>query len=441
VGKIQFKRLIYVAVMMAAIWLGGPRPMQAAPTYGFAYAEPDLADPSLLAIYAIDPAAPKEAAFLFNLARPGETPLQRAFASPNGAHIALAYGPNKDSLDALQVIEASTGKILLQLAHSGTEEPFSVADILWAPDGARLAYVLQGVWQIFSPADDVRRKVSTNPFTPGQAIFTPDGQGLTGATWLCATEDPNCQVMLATMDLATGTLTTVADLGRVEAGTYQPSFLCGLAWAPDGSSLAFVSRCDGATVPEVYVATGGQWAPITGWAAMVKTAQGAASLKQLSVAVTTAWREAGILLYGIALTASDEAKPLLSVNGLWAYVGRSAASQQLDPAAALELSVSPDGSQFAYRAKQADVAGNPLSVTARLAQADTGLTEVETPAACDWLKWSPDGAWLAYRGLSQYCFEQPFITFVQAETGQTAQHQTATTDIKQVVWLGWVQRG
>jgi dipeptidyl aminopeptidase/acylaminoacyl peptidase len=106
-----------------------------------------------------------------------------------------------------------------------------------------------------------------------------------------------------------------------------------------------------------------------------------------------------------------------------------------------EWAAAPQPDRFAYRLREVTPDGSPLAESVQVADFRNGQLHVAAtgPAGCDWLLWSPDGEWVAYRDLGQYCWDQTQISLLNARDGRLERHSLLQTSVERVSWVGWLR--
>jgi hypothetical protein len=144
------------------------------------------------------------------------------------------------------------------------------------------------------------------------------------------------------------------------------------------------------------------------------------------------------------ITEADGLPRIIRTNGITAHRLSDAepggSLLTLSPNVAQEWALSPTDGRLALRVRELTPDGNPIGASVQIATLDGETLQVQArgPAGCDNLAWSPDGAWLAYRDLAQYCWDQPQITLIDSASGAAAPHQLMQTSTERVLWVGWL---
>jgi Tol biopolymer transport system component len=151
--------------------------------------------------------------------------------SPDGRTIAM------DLLGVLWLVPVGGGR-----ATRLTGDLFDIAQPVWRPDGALLAFQSYrdgnyDIWTVRPDGSDLRRS-TTGPFDHREPRFSPDGRRIV------LSSDVTGSYGIHLLDPSTATLTQLTDTADEE---YEP------AWSPDGSKVAFVvanTRVDVVTVAD-----------------------------------------------------------------------------------------------------------------------------------------------------------------------------------------------
>jgi hypothetical protein len=411
--KIAFACCWLIIAMLVA-W---PRPAHSqSEPYRFGYA---LQQGSSASVFAITPAS-LEASLIYELALPKGALLRKGLAHPNGTYFVLAYGIGPDpiggNINGFMVVRASNGEILAQSAYGSG---FVYSGFAWAAASPLLSYQLNNEAVVLA-IDLDENPVKRLPATGSPFAISPDGSRL--------------------IALQAGQITAWGERLTARQQPSPASQIGPFSWSPDSRYVAFFAA-EANQFAEAVVYDLEQDLLIS--LAAPTTAQ--ANPRGRVVAQTLlAWRDANTLLVGHAgqlYPQSAQPGPPSIRTGLVQYDFLSGQWQDLTPLPLAELALQPNGGQIAYRLHGLDSAGRPVSEAVQLANfSDNGLgTVADYAAGCDLLSWAGDGSWLAYRQLSQYCWEQPIITFVEASSTTASNFVLAVNDIKAVRWLGWLR--
>lgn len=154
--------------------------------------------------------------------------------SPDGTQIAIGGRGG-----ALYSVDARSGERSLLARLPG--EDFDLMDeILWSPDGARIAVVDEiegGGWRLHvmnADGSNVRTLIDDrNDIGPAGVAWSPDGTRLAYADW--SEPDLQVRIFVAAMDVS-----APVEIGTPAAFCHY-TYECGLTWSPDGSQVAIES--------------------------------------------------------------------------------------------------------------------------------------------------------------------------------------------------------
>ncbi|MBE7513653.1 MAG: PD40 domain-containing protein [Anaerolineales bacterium] len=405
--------------------------------YEFAYID---GSGSRLTFYTINPItgvpAPR-----FLLDAPNGYPLVRAFLSPTGRYAVLGFG-SAPQIFGLALLDIKTA------TYTVIANPTPLADyaeVAWSPDGMNFTYLNRKPNLYRALYNAVNLKATPLPTMNSlvEGRFSPDGRRLAGIT-ARTRGDGQVEYSLTIFTLATGRQDYTAPVTVLSPFQVDP--ICGLAWSPDGTALAFATPCDDSAPSEVFV---------VGPGGLSQVSKNGAALIVGDIPVRTVtrntlnWFERGTLFVGSYLegvyNADPAPKPPRVASRTAAHEIISGRSIPLiattNPVAVLEWAQNPTTGVVAFRARESSTEGAVIREWVGVGTYDQGKGILPTgnyAPGCDFLRWSPDGGWLAYRELSQYCWEQRSLTIIEANSGAASQVQIVAGDMQYVVLVGWV---
>lgn len=431
------KLIVGLVVILCALQVGLlPTAGQARQVYRFAYVEVSA---GIVSLFSIDPHNPADAIPLYQIKMPPGYSFQEAQVSPVGRHLMIVYH-RESGETAVYILDLGGEKYTLLF-----ESFVPLMEFRWSPDANYLTFRQQGGshtryraipgWH----AVDALPQPLPNLF---DAHFAPDSVRLAGV--MSRPAEKGIEYSVAVFDNHSGQIVNSPPV--VSFSPFQTDPICALTWSPDGTWIAFNAPCDDSQPTELYLMD-------THYGNLNRLSQNRADLSVVTDPLrfvtrqALGWENPSRLLVGQWLSAEPRPAPnplpALVIHRTHAY---DLTLNRIDPLPlsdhiALEWSKQPSGDLIAYRLRETTPEGSPLGEAVVLSRwSQMGVDEVgRFPAGCDWLQWSPDGQWLAYRELSQYCWEQPFLTLINAQTLEAVQHQVGVIDMKTVFWVGWLR--
>ena len=416
-----------------------------------------------LTLYAIDPRHPADAVPVYGLALPpGSQPPFSGAASPDGRWVALTFQRRGVPRADLIVFEAASGRIA-RWAPFGIVERRNILEgpppIAWSPDSRYLAYTSFVPWVFLGYRSDVflidmEAPVTAPPInlSADQARqahigWSADSSRLAVARWDCSAS--RCRLGLDVYEAESAARIDALEIDTRVPGERWMDYVCQIAWSPDGAHISYVTHCERPPrgIREAYVieTATGRLTQLTDSAPRMMRGD---RVIAFSAEHVPQWIADDTLLIGSAvngfITEADGFPRIIRTNGITAYRLSDGALAgpplTLSPNVAQEWALSPADARLALRVRELTPDGNPIGASVQIATLDGETLEVQArgPAGCDNLAWSPDGAWLAYRDLAQYCWDQPQITLMDAISGAAAPHQLLQTSTERVLWLGWL---
>jgi Tol biopolymer transport system component len=164
--------------------------------------------------------------------------------SPDGSKFAFIAYANGDNQIAVLDTRSADVERRISLGEVG-----AVSSLAWSPDGNTLLIAGQeggkgDLWLLDLKSEQMTR-LTDDRFADFQPTFSPDGRSIAWSTDRASTDFDIMKwgrLQLATMDLATKTIRTLATFPRGRAINPQ--------YAPDGQNIFFIADQDG--IPDIY---------------------------------------------------------------------------------------------------------------------------------------------------------------------------------------------
>lgn len=425
--------------------------------YRLTYLAPDAR--GVLVLYAINPDAPRSAEPVYAIAQPpGSGAPFASAASPDGRWAYAIFQRQRTPYADLIVVEAATGRIARWVALGIVARANILAappHVRWSPDSRWLAYTSytpnwfmgynSDVYALDMAAPDTAPPLRLSMDNARQAQFgwSADSAQLAVTAWDCSATD--CTLSMDLYRLPAGERTAHRPLAHRLVGIQWMDSICQVQWSPDGQYVSYVEHCE--RPPQSFREIGvldvqsGQARRLT--ASNVKLLQGERLVASF-VEHTIAWADAHVLLAGTALNHfaedPDVGPRIVSLNQTAAYTLPGDTATALNTNVVQEWAAAPEPDRFAFRLREVTPDGSPLAESVQIADFRDGQLQVAAtgPAGCDWLLWSPDGEWVAYRDLGQYCWDQAQISLLNARDGRLERHSLLQTSVERVSWVGWL---
>lgn len=451
-----------IAMTLAAVCLLGAAPVTAqdgaADGYRLAYLAPDAR--GVLVLYAIHPDAPQSAQPVYALAQPpGSGAPYASAASPDGRWAYAVFQRRGVPYADLIVFEAATGRIARWAALGAVPRANILAappHVRWSPDSRWLAYTSytpnwfmgysSDVYALDMAAPDTTLPLRLSEDNARQAQFgwSADSRQLAVTVWDCSATD--CTLKLDVYALPGGERVSSQPLAHRLVGAHWMDSICQVTWSPDGQYVGYVEHCErppqGAREVGVLDVQRGDVLHVTASGASLLEGE---RLVSWYVEHNITWADAHLLLAATALNHyaedPDFGPRIVSLNQTAAVELPSKVQTVLSPNVVQEWAAAPQPDRFAYRLREVTPDGSPLAESVEIADFHDGQLQVAAsgPAGCDWLLWSPDAEWLAYRDLGQYCWDQNQISLLNARDGRLERHTLLQTSAERVSWVGWLK--
>lgn len=355
-------------------------------------------------------------------------------ASPNGQWLMLYSVTQSQSI--IQLMNPLTGEV--RLVDQGFLEDLSLSSAVfipqWSPNSQYLAYNI--ISALGGVSDTRLYDLSTGAvstafagfplLSPYELAWSPDSTQLAIATTRCTSTDG---IVACGASIQRVSIPSLEPLGWVNA-TDELGQACNLVWSPNGQYVAYFFSCDNNInfyheifVLDVQQSSVQQVTALTNPAPLVNTLP-----LNYNNYYSIEWSTDNQLLAGIVKAqGGSEINPASFLAGTFAYPVPSMSSIPLLTEVAREWARNPVTGILAYRedATQLDTA-NSLSVANRQTKIavyqNNALTEMASASpGCDY-RWSPDGAYLMYRDVSQ----QTSLGIICSISGALVMYQSAT---------------
>jgi hypothetical protein len=452
----RFKRVLWLLAAVGAAWglaWGGHTPGRAAGAYRLAYAVM-RSEEKTVRMFGIDPANPQDATEIARFESP-YAGLLAAFPSPHGEHALLWF-----DIDTAGMV----GLVLYDAVAKTATDLGAVRSADWKPTGG-LPPVPSVVW---SP--DATRFVVRAKFGSGREhsemrvydLYTKSFVVLEGAadhahyhvawsfdsfliTVLGTPINDLATTLLTDFEARTGKAQQASDLSAgLQLTPFSPRTVGYFMRSPGGGYVSFVVGSGGSAIESQFVYI---FIPSAN-AAFLRPNLQVDNAPQNASPTSGFYREVPLWLNDHTFLVSKWAELRFEGSGrtysksqVTVAITRDLQAEKIViPHFITEWARNPVTSQLAYRLREMDEFGNPTRESVQIARYESGRLNVsaEGPPGCDMLMWSPEGAWLSYRDQSQYCTEQPFMTFIDNATGQISKHQLAKADDERITWIGWL---
>jgi Tol biopolymer transport system component/DNA-binding winged helix-turn-helix (wHTH) protein len=175
---------------------------------------------------------------------PAVEPVTRPLTSAPGRETGPALSPDGSRVLYVHAPPDARGRLVVQVLGEGPPLPLTDgaardASPAWSPDGRTVAFVrceAEGCGLFSVPAlGGEARRLSDAPAFPWGLAFAPDGKALAFVT----RDTASAPIRLALLDLATGAHRPLTDPPTTSGGDLDPVF------SPDGSTLVFRRRTGG----------------------------------------------------------------------------------------------------------------------------------------------------------------------------------------------------
>jgi hypothetical protein len=388
------------------MWFGSI--MGYAQTTNYVYAYASDGNTNEILIQYINPQSGSRLSYESSLAKPADQALIYAIPSPNGEWIVFLFG------------NATQRDLILYNVQNDTQEPIAQLQAdetvwlefiypQWSPNSRYITFLgrLLGDNQLYVHSYRVDfgliESWGLQNELPGQFAWSPDSRLLAVSVTSC--EGNPCQAFIRVYDIvAAGFYRT----DEMEIANVPP---CQLSWSPDNLHIIYQLACDFPTAisfAEIFL-----WdlePDSTIQLTHFTNSPDAEVLQTYATTYTPAWYDAQTLIFGVNVSQPDFATGLTIEESViiqtLAYNLSSASLTVLQNTFANEWAKNPVRNEIAYVDETISIVeGEYILQNAELQlgyfDGQQLVVTSSYPVGCE-LRWSPDGAYLVYFGVSNW---------------------------------------